>query len=139
MRNLFKIIALLVFVSSCDDHCVESNLIISNNSGKDIEINSYKESGIEGKMIFSKKIILTTNNKYEKTLKDCGNSAGKFNFGAFVEGDSILIDYGDKIKGYSVKSKIYEARNPYILDGNNKSNDFVYTLTLEDYANANSK
>ena len=55
MRNLFKIIALLVFVSSCDDHCVESNLIISNNSGKDIEINSYKESGIDGKMIFSKK------------------------------------------------------------------------------------
>ena len=35
------------------------------------------------------------------------NSAVKFNFGAFVEGDFILIDYGDKIKGYSVKSKKY--------------------------------
>lgn len=67
------------------------------------------------------------------------NSAVKFNFGAFVEGDFILIYYGDKIKGYSVKSKIYEARNPYILDGNNKANDFVYTLTLDDYTNAKVK
>lgn len=141
MENLFRIIVILVLITfnSCDDHCTESYLSMVNNSGKDIEINSYTESGIDGKMIFSKKITLTNNNKYEKTLKDCGNNAGKFNFGAFVEGDSILIDYGDKIKGYSVKSKIYEARNPYILDGNNKANDFVYTLTPDDYANATPK
>ena len=43
MRNLFKILIGLVLVSSCDDNCVESHLIISNNSGKDIEINSYIE------------------------------------------------------------------------------------------------
>ncbi len=140
MRNIFKILIglVLITINSCDDHCTESYLAIVNNSGKDIEINSYTESGIDGKMIFSKKIIIVNNNKTENKFKYCGNAHQKARFSALIEGDSIVIDFGDRIQSYGYLT-IPINRNPFQLDFDNKSNDFVYTLTPEDYTNATPK
>jgi hypothetical protein len=139
MKNLIKIIVVLVLVSSCDGDCVQSHQELINLSGKSIEVTSFTYIQNTNSYIFNKNYTIYNNNKIEKSLKDCGAGAGRGSFSYLVEGDSIIIDYGDKVKSYSITTKIYEARNPYILDGNNKSNDFTYTITPEDYANAIQK
>jgi hypothetical protein len=61
MKNLIKIIVVLVLVSSCDDDCVESYVAIVNSSGKDVGISSYKKVGLDGKtIVFSKKLTYLT-------------------------------------------------------------------------------
>jgi hypothetical protein len=139
MKNIFKIIALLVLVYSCDDKCIESNVAIVNNSGKDVEISSYKKVGLDGKtIVFSKKINILNNERNETKTKDCGAGAGRGSIRALIEGDSIVIDYGDRIKSYGYSTTPLN-RNPFQLDMDNKSNDFVYTLTPDDYTNAKIK
>jgi hypothetical protein len=139
MKNIFKIIALLVLVNSCDDKCIESNVAIVNNSGKDVEISSYKKVGLDGKtIVFSKKINILNNERNETKTKDCGAGAGRGSIRALIEGDSIVIDYGDRIKSYGYSTTPLN-RNPFQLDMDNKSNDFVYTLSPDDYTNAKIK
>lgn len=139
MKNLFKIIVLLILVYSCDDPCIESYVAIVNSSGKDVEISSYKKVGLDGKtIVFSKKINILNNERNETKTKDCGAGAGRGSIRALIEGDSIVIDYGDRIKSYGYSTTPLN-RNPFQLDMDNKSNDFVYTITPEDYANANQK
>ena len=128
----------MLFIN-CEDNCVHSLQELINLSGKSIEITSYTYIQNTRSYEYNKKYTIADNNKIEKSLKDCGNAPGRASFSYLVEGDSIVIDYGDKIKSYSITTKIYEARNPYILDSNNKSNNFTYTLTPEDYANATPK
>ena len=139
MKNLIKIIVVLVLVSSCDDDCVESYVAIVTSSGKDVGISSYKKVGLDGKtIVFSKKINILNNERNETKTKDCGAGAGRGSIIALIEGDSIVIDYGDRIKSYGYSTTPLN-RNPFQLDMNNKSNDFVYTITPEDYANAIQK
>ena len=139
MKNLIKIIVVLVLVSSCDDDCVESYVAIVNSSGKDVGISSYKKVGLDGKtIVFSKKINILNNERNETKTKDCGAGAGRGSIIALIEGDSIVIDYGDRIKSYGYSTTPLN-RNPFQLDMNNKSNDFVYTINPEDYANAIQK
>ena len=150
MKKIFNLIVLSIIVSGCVDggQCFKSSVKIINNSGKDIEVSSYKNEYVNGSTIltkiFSKKTVLKNNDNIFKTAESCPPSVtSNLGFNAVFEGDSIVIDYGDRISKYGSDPQIYkdkDLRNPFYLWFINQENrDFIYTLTPDDYTNAKVK
>lgn len=137
MKNIIKIMYILPFIlQSCvDGDTYNGSRTLVNDSGRDIVIISYKSDRNIKTYVFDKNISLKNQDKlsFSKKLFYGGNY---INIAELV-GDSIVIDYGDKAKkyGYLIKN---DDRNPYFLDLGSSLN-FTYTLTPEDYANANPK
>jgi hypothetical protein len=128
-------------LGSCTDQGPEtiSKQTIVNNSNKEIVITSFLFDYNTKKYSFSKKIILKNNDIiHEETKVLFSSPEDALTFEKFVGGDSIVIDYVDKIKSYSSRTDD-DNRDPYYLDSQNKNHDFVYTITPEDYANATPK
>ena len=126
-------------ITSCVDSgkCNDDNGTLVNNSGKDIIITSYKNySLIVPSGTISKTISIINNSNITKRDEQCPPSSADVSFGNLVEGDSIVIDYGDRTKGYG--NRLSTPRNPFWGDGlgGDSEKDFTYTLTPEDYANA---
>ena len=138
MKNIYILIATSFLIISCVDSgkCNDDNGTLVNNSGKNIIITSYRNhSLIVPPGTISKTISMLNNSSITKRDEQCPPSSADVSFGDLVEGDSIVIDYGDKKKGYG--NRINTNRNPYYLDGlANSEQDFTYTLIPEDYANA---
>ncbi len=143
MINLKYILLITVvfILGGCTDmgHCFTKAQTIENKSNIEIVIISYRLNYDSNQHVFSKKITLKNNDIIHKEAKSCPPSFSGPDFASLVEGDSIVIDYGDKIKSYSMKTLDTDNRNPFRLDSENKSHNFVYTITPEDYANAKLK
>lgn len=135
------IIAVAFLLGSCTDRGDCTNLLqkIENKSNYEVTITSYYPTYNPKQVEFSKKITLKKNGEIKEEGKSCPPSYLELTFATLVGGDSIVIDYGDKIKSYSRKVIDNDLRNPYRLDSEKKGNDFVYTLAPEDYANAKLK
>lgn len=139
MKYIILIVTVFLLVGCFLDTSYISKQRIINNSNKEISITSFLFDYNTKRYSFSKKITLKNNDIVSKEVKVFADqSYNALTFEKMVEGDSIVIDYGDKIKSYSSKTKD-DNRDPYRLDSENKSHDFVYTLTPEDYANAITK
>ena len=147
MRKIFILIVLSILANGCVDggQCFTSSVKIINNSGKDIEVFSYRKEYVNGSniltAIFSKKTILKNNENIYKSAKSCPPSiTTNIGFDSVFEGDSIVIDYGDRVSRYGSDLQIYkdkDLRNPFYLWSINQVNrDFIYMLTREDYVNA---
>lgn len=139
MKSIYFTIATSLSLLSCVDNgkCTDDNGTLVNNSGKDILIISYKNyyPNIPFETISKTTTILNNSNISKKTEECPPGPSADLSFEALVEGDSIVIDYGDRKKGYSDRNNV--NRNPYWVEGSrNTEQDFTYTLTPEDYANA---
>jgi hypothetical protein len=135
------LIAAVFLLGSCTDRgpCTDLSQKIENKSNIDVIITSYYLRYDPKQVDFSKKITLKNNAIIYKAGQSCLPSDLELSFRDLVEGDSIVIDYGDKIKSYSGRTLDADKRNPYRLDSEKKTHDFVYAITPEDYANANQK
>jgi len=140
MKFIYLIIVVFL-LSSCIDRgdCTDLSQRIENKSNYEVTITSYYPSYNPKQVEFSKKITLKKNGEIKEEGKSCPPSYLELTFATLVGGDSIVIDYGDRIKSYGGRVIDNYLRNPYRLDSENKSNNFVYTLTPEDYANAKLK
>jgi hypothetical protein len=140
MRNIILITVVFV-LGSCTDRgpCVTETATIINKSNREIILMSYQYDINTNKYNFSNKFTLKNNDIIYGENEGCPPNVGYIDLNGLVIGDSILIDYGDKIKSYSGRTIDTDMRNPYRLDSENKSRDFTYTLTPEDYANATKK
>lgn len=134
------LIAAVFLLGSCTDMgpCVTETQTIENKSNQEIVISSYRYDISTNKHNFSEKFTLKNNDIVYGKSEGCPPNVGYLDFHGLINGDSIVIDYGDKIKSYSSRTKD-DNRDPYRLDSENKSHDFIYTITPEDYANANQK
>ncbi len=150
MKKIFILIVLVIVIIGCVDggQCYTSSVKIINNSGKDIEVSSYKNEYVNGSVIltkiFSKKTILKNNENIYKADKACAPDFAKApSFGSLFDGDSIIIDYGDRVMEYSdgpPKTANDLNRNPFVLFRNNQPDKhFIYTLSPDDYTNAKVK
>lgn len=147
MRKIFVLIVLSIIVGGCDSgQCYQSSAKIINNSGKDIEVISYKKGYVNGAVnlsqVFLKKTVLKNNENIHNSGEICPPFYGNIGLPSIL-GDSIVIDYGDRISKYGSDLQIYkdkDLRNPfYLLFINQENRDFVYTLTPDDYINAKLK
>ncbi len=148
MKKIFILIVVSVIVIGCVDggQCYKSSAKIINNSGKNIEIFSYRKEYVNGAVtlsqVFLKKTVLKNDENINNSGELCPPFSGNIGLNSIL-GDSIVIDYGDRISKYGSDLQIYkdkDLRNPFYLWFINQSNrDFVYTLTSEDYANAKIK
>jgi hypothetical protein len=140
MKYIF-LIAAVFLLGSCTDRgpCITETQKIENKSNQEIVISSYRYDISTDKHNFSKKFILKNNDIIYRENEGCPPNAGNLEFQVFIEGDSIVIDYGDRITSYSGRTLDIDKRNPYRLDSENKSHDFIYTITPEDYVNATPK
>lgn len=139
MKYIILIVTVFLLGGCVLDSSYISKQTIINNSNKEISITSFLFDYNTKKYSFSKKIILKNNDIVSKEVKVfTDQSYNALTFEKMVEGDSIVIDYGDKIKSYSSRTND-DNRDPYSLDSENKSHNFVYTLTPDDYANATPK
>ena len=139
MKYIILIVTVFLLGGCVLDSSYMSKQRIINNSNKEISITSFLFDYNTKSYSFSKKITLKNNDIVSKEVKVfTDQSYNALTFEKMVEGDSIVIDYGDKIKSYSSRTKD-DNRDPYRLDSENKSHDFIYTITPEDYANATPK
>ncbi len=140
MKYIF-LIAAVFLLGSCTDRgdCTDLIQKIENKSNYEVTITSYYPTYNPKQVEFSKKITLKNNGEIKEERKSCPPSYLELTFATLVGGDSIVIDYGDRTKSYSRRIIDNDLRNPYRLDSENKSHNFVYTLTSEDYANAKVK
>ena len=128
---------LTLVVCSCDNDCDLVTDKFMNSSGKNIEIIVYKNYRTNIPFeTFSIKHVLQNNETIDRTLKSCPPAREVTDLVQLLQGDSIIIDFGDKKIRYGIKN-LSSARNPYFLATENRDLfNFIYTLTPEDYANA---
>ena len=136
MKNLFFPF-LIVLILGCEGKCDDLTERIINGSGRKIEITSYKNYYPNIPFgTFSKKNLIENNAFIERRSKSCPPSIETVSIGQLVEGDSIVIDFGDKKLRYGNKD-LSSRRNPYYLSLYFLySGNFVYNITEDDYANA---
>lgn len=137
MNKIITVLLITYLFYSCDVDCENINRTIINNSGKNIEITSYKNHYWNiSKGTLSKKILIQNYSSTNLKVRSCPPTFHFISFSDLVEGDSIVINYGDKIKRYGIK--INSDRNPFWMDNYvYEGKDFTYILTAEDYTNAN--
>lgn len=125
----------LIF-SNCDNNCVDYTTSFINNSGRAIEITSYKNYYPNIPFgTFSKKINIINGNQINNVIKECSGYGGDaLSMNDVVAGDSIVIDFGDRKLRYGVKN-LSSTRNPFLFT-NYATTSRIYTLTSTDYANA---
>lgn len=135
MKNIFWILTLVV--CSCDNNCDIVTDKFINVSGRKIEIIVYKNYRTNIPFeTYSTTHVIPNNLNLERTLKSCPPAREVTDLIQLLQGDSIIIDFGDKKLRYGVKN-LSSARNPYFLATENRDLfNFTYTLTPEDYANA---
>lgn len=101
---------------------------IRNESGKNIEISSYRNIYPERNTA----IIIQLKNEEElkKTFQDNLPPSG-YNFGVFFNGDSLIINYNNERKQvFTFPTE--NDRNPFFYTGT----DVTYIFTEQDYENA---
>jgi hypothetical protein len=140
MKYIILITAVFL-LGSCTDmgSCVTETQTIENKTNREIVISSYRYDISTNKHNFSEKFTLKNNDIVYGKSEGCPPNVGYLDFHGLINGDSIVIDYGDKFKGYGGRTLDTDIRNPYRLDSQNKTHDFVYTITPEDYTNATPK
>ena len=137
MKNIILFYVFICVLHSCESSCDDLTTKFLNDSGKRIEITSYKRyyPNIVSPTI-SKKFITDNKSDLQQIDKVCSPEVPYLDIGNLFEGDSIVIDFGDKRIRYGIKN-LSSSRNPFYLALNNKDQyNFTYTLTPEDYANA---
>ena len=137
MKNIFCICFVTLLFFRCDNSCDTVTDQFINASGKNIEIIVYKNYKINIPFeTFSTKHVLQNNETIKRTFKSCPPAQPFSDIEQLLQGDSIIIDFGDKKIRYGIKN-LSSVRNPYFLAiGNRDLFNFTYTLTPEDYANA---
>ena len=137
MKYLKLIVVAVFFVTSCQDDCEYLVDELLNNSGRKVEIIVYQN--YEPNIPFgtlSKTHIIENNQKISQTEKNCAPYNSRLDFVKLLQGDSIVIDFGDRKLRYGIKD-VTSPRNPFYLARINiGAKTFTYTLTPEDYANA---
>ncbi|MCX2743354.1 hypothetical protein OO013_05725 [Mangrovivirga sp. M17] len=105
---------------------------IKNESGKDIQINSYSTFYPERNTAIVTE--LENNTELTRTYQDTLPPRG-YNFISFFEGDSLVIIYNNERKQiFTFKNQQYNDRNLYNFTGSN----VTYTFTEQDFENAES-
>ncbi|MDV7188456.1 hypothetical protein R3X25_14280 [Lutibacter sp. TH_r2] len=101
---------------------------IINNSGKNIKINSYRNS--YPKRDTPTTIDLQYGDELTKSFKDDLPPRG-YDFAVFFQGDSIIINYNNERKKI-LTFPTENDRNPFFYTGT----DVTFTFTQQDYENA---
>ena len=137
MKNLSYVLSCVVLFMSCNNDC--ENLVdeFQNNSGKKVEIFVYQnyEPNIPSGT-FSIKHTLQDQQSISQTDKNCAPYNGRLDFVKLMQGDSIVIDFGDRKLRYGIIN-VSSPRNPFLLARQSLGGKtFKYILTTEDYSNA---
>ena len=137
MKKFCVLFITIGILYSCENRCTDLTDEFVNNSGRKIEVISYKNYYTDiAFQTLSKKRFVENQTSLKKTNKICPPEVSQLDIGNLLEGDSIVIDFGDKQLRYGIKN-LSSSRNPFYLALNNKDQyNFTYTLTPEDYANA---
>ena len=135
-----KFVVLFIFIKtlcSCESKCEELTDEFVNNSNRKIEVIVYKNNQPNiPSGTFSRKHILENNTSLKRTVKNCAPYGERLSIGTLLQGDSIVIDFGDRKLKYGIIN-LSSTRNPFYLQEINQNQyNFTYTLTPEDYANA---
>ena len=137
MKNLFFVLTISAIIFGCEN-CVDQSFTFQNKSGKKIVVTSYKNYYPDIPFETISKIFMIENEaNISRVEKDCQNrNINILGIGNVLEGDSIVIDFGDKKIGYGIKN-LSSNRNIYFLAKDVPFQpNFVYTVTAADYANA---
>ena len=135
MKKLITLMSIVFLFNNCDNNCVDRKAKILNSSGKTVVITSFKNYYVNVPFgTLSKKTEIPKDESIELVNKICPPSVQRVSIVDLIMGDSIVIDFGDRKLRYG---RIASLRNPYTLEFQNLDSDnFTYTLTPEDYANA---
>ena len=137
MKNLIIVIFTAFILVNCE-RCEDTLDEFVNNSGRDIEITSYKNNYPDIPYgTFSGRFSMVNGGSKRMTNTYCLPDTKTLDFVQLIGGDSIVIDFGDKKLFYSTYNNL-SPRNPYLLFRNNANSlYFSYVLTEQDYLNAN--
>ena len=136
-----KYLSLLIiggFVLQSCEHCERKSGTFENKLGQAIIVTSYKNYNPDIPFGTLSKIHTIQNNDNIMKVTNACNDDGQsiVGIGNVLEGDSIVIDFGNKKIGYGVKN-LTSNRNPYFLARQEPfPSNFVYTVTVADYINA---
>lgn len=137
MRYIKLIVVAVFFLTSCENQCEFLIDELYNNSGRKVEVIVYKnyEPNIPFGT-FSTIHKLENTQKISRTDKNCAPYSSRLDVIKLLQGDSIVIDFGDRKLRYGVKN-LSSPRNIFLLARDNQNQfKFTYILTPEDYANA---
>ena len=136
MKNVILILIFSFFIS-CENDCFKEVEELQNNSGRKVEIVVYKNHAPNIAFgTYSTTHIIENNQKISQNEKVCAPYNSRLDFIELIQGDSIIIDFGDRKLRFGIINKT-SPRNPFYLANIDIAKpNFAYTLTPEDYANA---